>query len=124
MADKLFVRRCEKFTQWTATQPIEVDVEKLRKCDPPYEGNTEQELFDYLNENIWEEWDGEFVNNDHNKEVYGEGLEYLALEDGYFDMEVYADSREKFGDSWMELGVPNEEYRKTGGFKMYVSDGE
>ena len=72
----------------------------------------------YLNENIWEEWD-EFVNNDHNKEVYGEGLEDLALEDGYFDMEVYADSREKFGDSWMELGVPNEEYRKTGGFQRW-----
>ena len=36
---------------------------------------------------------------------------------------VYADSREKFGDSWMELGV-DEEYRKTIGFKMYVSDGE
>ena len=39
MSEKFYVRRCEKYTIWEATEePIEVDVDKLRKCEPPYEG--------------------------------------------------------------------------------------
>ena len=39
MSEKFYVRMCEKFTQGRASTPIEVDVGKLRKCDPPYEGD-------------------------------------------------------------------------------------
>ena len=72
MSEKFYVRRCEKYTIWEATEePIEVDVDKLRKCEPPYEGNTSQELWDYLEENVYN-WDNqdEFIEN--NKEIYGE----------------------------------------------------
>ena len=118
MSEKFYVRRCEKYTIWEATaEPIEVDVEKLRKCEPPYEGNTPKELWNYLEENIFD-WDSDFVENEHNKEVYGEDeLQDHLLEDGYHDMETYSDSREKYADDWVELGHKNEEYRKTGRFQ-------
>ena len=52
MSDKVYVRMCERFTQWRASKPIEVDVEKLRKCEPPYEGNSHKELLEYLNNEV------------------------------------------------------------------------
>ena len=49
--NKNYTLEKQRYTIWETTEPIEVDVEKL-KCDPPYEGNTEEELFEYLLENI------------------------------------------------------------------------
>lgn len=124
MSEKLYVRRCEKYTIWEATEePIEVDVDKLRKCEPPYEGTTTEELWDYLEANVYD-WDNceEFFET--NKEVYGEDeLQNLLLEDGYHDRKIYSDSREKYGDDWVELGHKNEEYRKTGGFQSLHDNG-
>tara|TARA_B100000401_G_C52148983_1_gene413126 strand:- start:71 stop:448 length:378 start_codon:yes stop_codon:yes gene_type:complete len=123
MNKKLHIRKVERYTIWEATEPIAIDVEKLRKCDPPYEGNTEEELFEYLLENIWEDWDAEFTENKHNIEVYGEDALYdLMLEEGCYETSVYSDSREKGQESWFELGVPNDEYRKTGGFESRVNN--
>ena len=116
MSEKLFVRRCERYTVWEATEPIEVDVEKLRKCDPPYEGNSNEELLSYLEEHIIDGWD--FLEDEHNQEVYGEDdLYQLSFED--VEYSPYSDSREKFGDFWTDIGVPNEEYRKMGGFEVF-----
>ena len=118
MSEKLYVRKCERYTIWEATEePIEVDVDKLRKCEPPYEGSTTQELWEYLEENIYD-WDNQDEFIETNKEVYREDeLQNLLLEDGYHDKKVYSDSREKGCEDWVELGHLNEEYRKTGGFE-------
>ena len=118
MSEKLYVRKCERYTIWEATEePIEVDVDKLRKCEPPYEGSTTQELWECLEENIYD-WDNQDEFIETNKEVYGEDeLQNLLLEDGYHDKKVYSDSREKGCEDWVELGHLNEEYRKTGGFE-------
>jgi len=123
MSEKLHIRKVERYTLWEATEPIEVDVEKLRKCEPPYEGNSEKELFQYLEDNIWENWDEDFIDNEHNKEVYGEDALYdLCLEEGSHDVSVYSDSREKEQQAWYELGVPNDEYRKVGKFESRVDN--
>ena len=50
---KIFVRKCEQYTVWEASEPIVVDVEKLRKCEPPFLGETEQDLLEYLNDNVY-----------------------------------------------------------------------
>jgi len=117
MSEKFYLRRCEKYTIWEATEPVEVDVDKLRKCEPPYEGNTSEELWKYIDENILD-WNSDFTDNEHNKEVYGEDELYsLLLQDGEHETSVYADSREKYAEDWTELGHKNEEYRKTGRFQ-------
>jgi hypothetical protein len=33
-------------------------------------------------------------------------------------MEVYSDTREKYGQDWIDVGVPNDEWRKMGGFEV------
>ena len=121
MSEKLFIRKCEKYTIWEATEPFEVNVEALRKCEPPYEGETPEDLLNYLQENVWDDYD--FVENENNKEVYGEDELYRLTMEEEYDAEVYSDSRNKYGDDWYEIGVPNEEYRKTGGFESKADNG-
>jgi len=120
MSEKIYVRKCERYTLWEATKPIEVDVEKLRKCEPPYEGNTPEELLNYFGDNVW--CNEAFYENETNKEVYGEDEVYdLSMEEEY-DMEVYSDSRNKGCEDWIDVGVPNEEYTKYGGFEVKATN--
>jgi len=115
--EKIYVRKCERYTVWEASEPIEVDVEKLRKCEPPYEGETEQDLLEYLNDNVWNNYD--WIET--NKQIYGETeSDELTME--CLDMEVYSDSREKYAQEWLDVGVPNEEYRKMGGFEVMATN--
>jgi hypothetical protein len=121
MSEKIYVRKCERYTVWQATEPIEVNVEKLRKCEPPYTGESEQDLLEYLVENVWNNED--FYSNHTNKEVYGEDEVYdLSLEDAWEYNEPYSDSRNKYEAAWIDVGVPNEEYRKTGEFEIIATN--
>ena len=116
MSEKVYVRKCERYTIWEASEPIEVDVEKLRNCEPPFEGKTEQDLLEYLQENVYNEY--EWAENETNQEVYGEDAAYdLTMEDCY-EMEVYSDTREKYAQDWIDVGVPNDECRKMGKFEV------
>lgn len=115
MSEKIYVRKIETWTISAASDPIEVNVEALRKCEPPYEGDSEQELVNYLQNNVWNEY--EFYDNEHNKEVYGEDEIYdLGMEECYPDNEFF-DSRNKGCDESLQVGVPNKEWTKTGGFQ-------
>ena len=112
---KVYVRKCERFTQWEASEPIEVNVEKLRNCVPPYEGVTEKDLLDYLQENVL--YNYEWAEDETNKEVYGEDEAYdLTFES--CDMDVYSDTREKYAQEWLDIGEPNDEWRKMGRFEV------
>jgi hypothetical protein len=112
---KVYVRKCERFTQWEASEPIEVNVEKLRNCVPPYEGETEKELLDYLQENVL--YNYEWAEDETNKEVYGEDAAYdLTFES--CDMDVYSDTRDKYAQEWLDIGEPNDEWRKMGKFEV------
>lgn len=70
---KVYVRK------WAASEPVEVDVEKLRKCEPPYEGNSHEELLQYLNDEVWNNYDW----SDTNEEVYGEDAAYALMREGF-----------------------------------------
>ena len=112
---KVYVRKCERFTQWEASEPIEVNVEKLRNCVPPYEGETEKELLDYLQDNVL--YNYEWAEDETNKEVYGEDAAYdLTFES--CDMDVYSDTRDKYAQEWLDIGEPNDEWRKMGKFEV------
>ena len=118
MSEKLFVRKCERYTLWEASTPIEIDVEKLRKCDPPYEGDSAQEVLDYLQENV--HYNYEWAET--NAEIYGEDEAYDLTFDDQPEMEVYSDTREKYAQDWLEVGVPNDEYRKVGRFESFADN--
>jgi len=118
MSEKLFVRKCERYTLWEASKPIEIDVEKLRKCDPPYEGDSAQEVLDYLQENV--HYNYEWAET--NAEIYGEDEAYDLTFDDQPDMEVYSDTRNKYAQDWLDVGVPNDEWRKMGGFEVKATN--
>lgn len=118
----VFVRKCERFTVWQASDPIEVDVEKLRKCEPPFEGETEEDLLEYLKENVY--YEEEWADNETNKEIYGEDESYDLTMVELYDMEVYSDTRDKYAQEWIDVGVPNDEYRKMGGFEVKATNVE
>jgi hypothetical protein len=115
--EKIYVRKCERYTVWEASEPIEVDVEKLRQCEPPYEGNSDDDLLEYISDEMLNNYDWA----DTNKEVYGEDEANQFLEE-CMNMNVYSDSREKYADEWLDVGVPNEEYRKMGGFEVKATN--
>jgi hypothetical protein len=115
--EKVFLRKCETYTVHRASDPIEIDISKLQKCDPPYNGTTNDELMEYLNEHVfgYDEW---YTRNEGvypDIEITGECLE---IENEYFD------SRVKGCNEWMELGVPNEKYTRNGGFQTSISNDE
>ena len=118
--DKVYVRQAERYTVWEATEPIEVDVEKLRKCEPPFEGENEQDLLEYLKDNVWGNYD--WAENETNQEVYGEDAAMELTFDEVYDVEVYSDTREKYQQAWLDVGVPNPEYRKMGGFEVKATN--
>lgn len=118
MSEKIYVRKVESWTIQAASQPIEVNVEALRKCEPPYEGQSDEELANYLFDNVYQNYD--WYDNETNKEVYGEEQAYeLSMEECY-DMEEFFDSRNKGEESFIQVGIPNEELTKQGGFEPFA----
>jgi hypothetical protein len=116
MSEKVYVRKVESWTISSASEPIEVNVDALRKCEPPYEGNSDKELVEYLSENVY--WNDEWCDNETNKEVYGEDASYdLTMEEAYVENEFF-DSRNKGETSHIQIGVPNEEFTNQGGFQI------
>lgn len=112
MSEKIYVRKVERYTQWASSEPIEIDVEKLRECEPPYEGNTNEEIMIYLKDNVYQNYDWYETNQEKYENAYG-----LTFEDT--ELEVYSDTRMDWEESWIEVGVPNEEYRKVGKFQSF-----
>ena len=115
--EKIYVRKCERYTVWEASQPIEVNIEKLKQCEPPFEGETEQDLLEYLRDNVYRNYDWASDNED----VYGEEAYDLTFDECY-DMEVYDDSRNKYSQEWMDVGLPDAEYRRVGGFNIIATN--
>jgi len=95
---KVQVRSLEQYTIIRATDPAEFDTEDFED----FVGETEEDFLHYLNELMFEE----------DERVYD--LEYGDSE------EIY-DSRTKFGDTWLDCGVPNENFRKNGSFQTNFS---
>jgi hypothetical protein len=112
--DKLYIRQCEMYTLWEASKPIEINIEDFRSCEPPFEGETHEEFLEYFKENVW--FNEEFAENEINLQILGDNrYEYLDW-DG---TEVYSDTRNKYAQQWLDLGVPNEEWRKMGNFEVF-----
>ena len=104
---------CEQYTIQESTQPIILKIDLLRKCDPPYEGNSDKELAEYFTENIQDDY---YEWEERNRSVYGDEVDKLCLTEA--EKEVYYDSRMKSGNLWLDVGETDEEYQRTGGFKI------
>ena len=116
--EKMYVRFCEAYRIVAGSEPIEVDVEALRKCTPAYEGDSYEDLIEYLSE-IQNDYDW-YEENKENFE--DEDDAHQLIFDEWPEMEEYSDSRNKGADTWLEVGVPNDQWHKTGYFEMKATN--
>jgi hypothetical protein len=111
---KYQIRKVEEITIWQATEVAEVDPEAFRNLEEnPYTGNSEEEFLKYIQE---------FINdcgwNGIPTELDPETTNQLDKMIENVNWTEYANSCDKGETSWFQSGEKNEEYRKTGGFKV------
>jgi len=111
------MRKVESYSVVTATSPVKLNVEDFRVCNPPFEGETENDFMNYFYLKV--EWIEDFM--EENKDVLSEETMSCLEQLAYPEMEEMFDSRNKGEDSWYEIGKTNPEYRRTNGFQVTVS---
>lgn len=100
---KKHFRATEYYTSYNATEPVELDSDWF----PDFEGTTEEEFFNYIVENY-----DDLANDELYSEEVREAL-WVLIEG---EKTEYFNSCTKFYDGDIQMGVPNEEFYKTGGF--------
>lgn len=107
---KKHFRATEYYTIHAATEPVELDSDLF----PEFEGTTEQEFFDYIIENY-----EELANGDALPEEVRDSL-WVLIEG---EKTTYFDSTTKGYEGDIQMGQPNDEYRKTGKFEVQITTG-
>jgi hypothetical protein len=119
---KLDFRARVSFTLTNVTKPMTLDSEDFRNVEPPFEGETEEEFFTYISENL-QSWEGEeFMEANVDKfseqmldEMYNTFVEYPTIE--------MFDSRYKSDEVFLDGGTIDEEYTKYAGFNPKYNNG-
>ena len=119
---KLDFRARTTFSITKVTKPMTLNSEDFRKAEPPFEGKTEEEFFNYISENL-QSWEGEeFIEaNEGNfseqmlNDMYDTFVEYPSI-----DM---FDSRSKTDEVVLDGGTIDEEYTKYAGFNPKYNNG-
>jgi hypothetical protein len=111
---KYQIRKVEEITIWQATEVAELDPKKFKKLEEnPYTGNSEEEFLTYIQGFINNcRYDGFPLDLD---DATANELDKMIENVNWTE---YANSCEKGETSWFQIGEKNEEYRKTGGFKV------
>lgn len=107
---KKHFRSTEYFTIYAATEPVELDSDLF----PEFEGTTEQEFFDYISENY-----NDLAEDESLPEEVRDAL-WTLIEGEKFD---YFNSSTKGYEGDIQMGQPNDEWHKTGGFEVELTTG-
>jgi hypothetical protein len=107
---KKHFRATEYFTIHAATEPVELDSDLF----PDFEGETEQEFFDYISENY-----NDLAEDESLSEEVREAL-WTLIEGEKFD---YFNSCTKGYEGDIQMGQPDETWHKTGGFEVEFTTG-
>jgi len=116
------LRRCEKYTNWEATQAFQFNPEDFRclsETFDPYEGDSETEFTNYLSDLIdsTDIYDVCEELENHGQTAASEALSSIIEA----EMRIYSSTTDKYGQMWIEQGIIDESYRKTGGFDVRYS---
>jgi hypothetical protein len=105
---KYQIRLTEEMTVYLASEPIEIDPEQFRDISEPYTGNSREEFVEYLSKllpyNYPDDLDPDIVK------VLEDLVESDTVE--------YSNSAEKCPKRFIQIGESDEDYKKTGGFKV------
>ena len=111
---KYQIRKVEQITLWQATEVAELDPEDFKNLEEnAYTGDSEEEFLNYLKGFVDScRWNGFPYDLD------GRTTAELNKMIDNTNWTEYANSCEKGETSWLQIGEKNEEYHKTGGFKI------
>ena len=112
---KLDFRSRATYTLTKVTEPITLDSEDFRNANPPFKGETEEDFWEYIKDNL-SDWDAE-AYLDNNEENFSEDLKddlWNAFIE--YPSEEMFDSRTKSDEVIMEGGTIDKEYRRYAGF--------
>ena len=116
------LRRCEKYTNWEATEAFVFNPEDFRGIEnsyEPYEGETNEEFADYIDELLSEVYVYD-VCEELEELGFTSAAEMLSsLAES--EMKIYSSTTDSYGEFWIDIGVEDESYTKTGGFKVNYS---
>jgi hypothetical protein len=92
------------------SEVVSLDPEKFKNISIPFDGETDEDFFNYLTQNMWDFQD---IYDEFDDETWSE---LSAL----FEPEwtEYSNSAWKYEDTWYESGNVDEEYTRTGGFEV------
>jgi hypothetical protein len=112
---KYYIRKTESARVAYANKPIELDPEEFKNLENnPYTGNEAHEFLEYIYSLRWDAEAGDFPEDlDFETQQKLEELFQGEMK------EIY-NSASDVDESFLELGEPNEKYRKTGGFDVHV----
>lgn len=117
---KLDFRTRTTFWQTFVSNPITLDSELFRKTTPAFEGESEEDFYWFIEENL-QSWEAEeFIEN--NEEVLGDIADELYDTFVEYPGELMFDSREKSEEIVVEGGKINPEWRKYNGFEATYND--
>ena len=106
-------------TTYTITQvspnPITLDSEQFRNANPPFEGSTIEDFWDYITD-VLSDYEAEEFINDNEGVLSDELLDALYDTFVEYPTEIMFDSRTKSDEIVIEGGVIDEEYTKYNGF--------
>jgi hypothetical protein len=105
------IRKCRIYFVRESTEVINLDPEKFRAIG--YSGNSDKEFFDFFVRldyyDIKDNLDEQTIN------------ELCKIEEDCEWVE-YSNSLQKGEESWYELGIKNEDFRKNGNFETLITD--
>jgi hypothetical protein len=108
---KLDFRTRTSFTITNVSKPITLDSEDFRKVEPPYEGETEAEFYEYISD-ILSNWEAEDFLSE-NKGNFSDELEDKIIDTFIeYPTEEMFDSRYKSDEIFIDGGKIDKEYTK------------
>ena len=110
------LRKCEKYTNWEATNVVELNPEEFETLPEfPYGGDvfSEKEFVEYIQALYFEDW-YEICDQLEAADRTDLADQISILFEG--DMDIYSSTTDKYSTEWFDIGEADEEYTKYGGF--------
>jgi hypothetical protein len=107
------LRKCERYTNWEATEAVDLNPEDFRDLSFPYEGEDEEAFVNYIQEFYYEDWYE--LCDELEESGKTEAADAIAsLFEG--DMEIYSSTTDKTETMWFDIGEADPSWTKYGGF--------
>jgi len=118
---KLSFRNRTSYSITQVGEPCTLKSEDFVKAVPPYKGETEEDFWNYINDNL-SDWEAEEYIEDNEGILSDELLNTLYNSFVDYPTDIMFDSRNKSDEITMDGGELDEEYTKWNGFNVKYSN--